>query len=249
MRTASSRSTARACACRRSIPWWCGRPRPAGRRSARVGLKDVIGSWKTTASEVPSSRRGAGVSVGPQVGAEKPSRSARRRGRAPRRAGRRPAPSATCPSPTRRRCRGPRRGGPRTTRRAPAGPARAGRGRRRRGRGPRAPGRGRRPASVADSPTGPRLAPRPAGAAAAGSRAIDADAQALGDRLADQVEREPGEDHRERRARARRRVDVDRPRPSLSSRPQSYWRLLDAEPEERQPGEGEQRAARRRSSR
>ena len=110
MRTARSRSTARAVAgLAVAGPGGGGRPRRAARRSACVGLNEVIGSWKTTASEVPSSSCCVGSAARAGRCRRSASRSRARPGRAPRRAGRSPARSATCRSPTRRPRRRPRR--------------------------------------------------------------------------------------------------------------------------------------------
>ncbi len=74
MRTAVSRSTARAVASRRVMPWWWVATSASWAPMRRVGLNEVIGSWNTMASEVPSIRRRTAVS-----GASRsvPSRSSR----------------------------------------------------------------------------------------------------------------------------------------------------------------------------
>ncbi len=54
MRTARSRSTARASACLRPMPWWWRATSASWAPIRVVGLNEVIGSWKTIASEVPS---------------------------------------------------------------------------------------------------------------------------------------------------------------------------------------------------
>jgi hypothetical protein len=74
MRTAVKRSTARAIASRRVRPWWWVATSASCAPMRRVGLNEVIGSWKTIASAVPSIRRRTAVS-----GASRslPSRSSR----------------------------------------------------------------------------------------------------------------------------------------------------------------------------
>ena len=55
---------------RRFIPRWAVPTSASWPPIRRVGLNEVIGSWKTMASEVPSIRRSAGVSLARQVVAE-----------------------------------------------------------------------------------------------------------------------------------------------------------------------------------
>ena len=187
-----------------------GRPRRAGRPIRCVGLNDVIGSWNTIASEVPSSCRCA-VGVGRRAGRSRAARAGtRRRGRG-RRPGARSA-SAVRDLPEPDSPTTPTASPRRTAKVRPADradrPVRAGegdlevadveddvggrvRGRVRRSRwsrgrlGPRCTASGRRSA-----PTG-------------------ADAEALGDRLAEEVERQAGDEHGRTGRQRRGRVDVD----------------------------------------
>ena len=52
------------------MPWWWRATSASWPPIRRVGLNEVIGSWKTIASEVPSRCRWARVSPAAQVGAE-----------------------------------------------------------------------------------------------------------------------------------------------------------------------------------
>ena len=70
IRTARSRSTARASAGLRPRPWWWRATSASWPPMRRVGLNEVIGSWNTIASEVPSRCRCDLRVLGPQVGAE-----------------------------------------------------------------------------------------------------------------------------------------------------------------------------------
>ena len=72
----------------------------------------------------------------------------------------------------------------------------------------------------------------------------DADAEDLGDGLAEQVEGESGDDHGDAGRERGGRVDVDRADAVEEQPTPVVRRLLHAEAEERQAGEGQQRAAR-----
>ena len=154
MRTARSRSTARASAALRPMPWWWRATSASWPPIRRVGLNEVIGSWNTIASEVPSSCRCACVSAAAQVGAEQLQARRRRRGRG-RSTSREtasavsdlPEPdSPTTPTASPRRTA---KDTPRTGRIGPSGPGKVtrGRGRRAPGRSPRCRAGRRRPAS------------------------------------------------------------------------------------------------------
>ncbi len=98
-RTARSRSTARASAWLRVMPW-CSRATSASCDPTRcVGLNDVIGSWNTIANEVPSRCRVRPCRPGRSGRCPGTPGVRRRPGRALRPAGRSPAPSDDLPEP------------------------------------------------------------------------------------------------------------------------------------------------------
>ena len=227
---------------RRPMPWWWTATSASWPPIRRVGLNEVIGSWNTMASEVPSSCRCACVSAGAQVGAEQLEPGGVDAAGVVDQPARRRARSATCRSPTRPRRRPPRRGvrrseTPRTGRIGPAGPGKV-TSRSRTSSTRSVAGVVRSPASgLAALERGRRRRQR-------GDPADHADAEALGDGLAEQVEREAGDEHGDAGRERGGRVDVDRA-DAVEEQPAPVVRgLLHAEAEERQAGEG--RAARRR---
>ena len=230
-RTAVSRSIARANAARRDRPWCCSDTSASCRPTRRAGLNDVIGSWNTMASDVPSSRSEAAASGVPANSSRSavttPGASIRRDTASAVRLLPEPdSPTTPIASPGRTLKLTPRTGtvhpfGPgnatrrfSTTSTASAGAVRP-----------------RRPRAT------PAAAPPNAGSTAG------PDPDHGGHRLPHQVEREPGQHHRRAGPERGHRVDVDAVQALAQQPAPVVVRGLHADPEERQPGEGEQRRA------
>ena len=222
------------------MPWWWRATSASCPPIRRVGLNDVIGSWNTIASEVPSRCRCAFVSA---VRRSVPSSSRRDASTRPGSPTRRETASAVRDlpepdSPTTPTA-SPRRTAkeiPRTGRIGPAGPGKV---------------TSRSRTSSTRSVGGVDVLGRRLAALDRGQRrreggdpADHADAEALGDGLAEQVEREAGDDHRDAGGERGGRVDVDRADAVEEQPAPVVGGLLHAEAEERQARE--RRAARRR---